>query len=117
MPSIDQLHAVHNRELDVGIVRRPDVATPAGVRIEEWYRAPLVAAIPKTHTLAKRESLRIADLKDQPLILFPRDSGIGLYWLVIEMCDQRDEHVQNLLAELLAGRACARRPVQAAQAL
>lgn len=86
MPSINQLHAVHNRELDVGIVRRPDVATPAGVRIEEWYRAPLVAAIPKAHPLAKRESLRIADLKDQPLILFPRDSGIGLYWLVIEMC-------------------------------
>ena len=169
MPSIDQLYAVYNRELDVGIVRRPDVATPAGVRIEEWYRAPLVAAIPKRHPLAKLESLRIADLKDQPLILFPRDSGIGLYWRVIELCvkakfrpritretrdyatmiglvsagvgiavvpsdtqcirlegvtyrpvqgkdaisalhlafrpDHRDEHAQNLLAELRAGRA------------
>lgn len=86
MPSMEQLYAVHNRELDVGIVRRPDVATPAGVRIEEWYRAPLVAAIPKKHPLAKLEALRIADLKDQPLILFPRDSGIGLYWRVIDLC-------------------------------
>jgi DNA-binding transcriptional LysR family regulator len=86
MPSMEQLYAVHNRELDVGIVRRPDVATPAGVRIEEWYRAPLVAAIPKAHPLAKRESLRFADLKDEPLILFPRDSGIGLYWRVVDLC-------------------------------
>lgn len=169
MPSMEQLYAVHNRELDVGIVRRPDVATPAGVRIEEWYRAPLVAAIPKMHPLAKREALRIADLKDQPLIMFPRDSGIGLYWRVVDLCvkakfrphivretrdyavmiglvaagvgiavvptdtqcirlegvtyrpvqgkdavsalqlafrpDQRDEHMQNLLAELRAVRA------------
>jgi DNA-binding transcriptional LysR family regulator len=86
MPSMEQLYAVHNRELDVGIVRRPDAATPAGVRIEEWYRAPLVAAIPKAHPLAKRESLRFADLKDEPLILFPRDSGIGLYWRVFDLC-------------------------------
>ena len=86
MPSVEQLYAVHNRELDVGIVRRPDMATPAGVRIEEWYRAPLVAAMPKNHALAKRDSLRMADLKDQPLILFPRDSGIGLYWRVVDLC-------------------------------
>lgn len=86
MPSMEQIYAVHNRELDVGIVRRPDAATPLGVRIEEWYRAPLVAAIPKAHPLAKRESLRFADLKDEPLILFPRDSGIGLYWRVVDLC-------------------------------
>lgn len=86
MPSVDQVYALHNREIDVGIVRRPAMKTPAGVRIEEWYRAPLVAAIPKTHVLARRESLRVIDLKDQPLILFPRDSGIGLYWRVIDLC-------------------------------
>ncbi len=86
MTSQDQLYAVHNRELDVGILRRPDVATPAGVRIEEWYRAPLVAAIPRVHPLAKREALKVVDLEDQPLIVFPRESGIGLHWKVMELC-------------------------------
>lgn len=86
MPSIDQLYAVHNRELEVGILRRPDIAIPVGVHLEEWYQAPLVAALPKGHRLAARESLRIADLKDQPLILFPRQSGIGLYWRVVDLC-------------------------------
>lgn len=86
VPSIEQLYALHNRELDVGILRRPDMAIPAGVRLEEWYQAPLVAALPKAHRLAARDELRIADLKDEPLILFPRQSGIGLYWRVVDLC-------------------------------
>jgi len=86
MASQDQLYAVHHRTLDLAILRRPDAATPAGVRIEEWYRAPLVAAIPKGHPLAKKEALEVADLEGQPLIVFPRESGIGLHWKVIELC-------------------------------
>ncbi len=86
IPSMEQLYAVQNRELDVGIVRRPDTSIPTGVRMEEWYQAPLVAAIPKDHRLASRDTLRIADLKDEPLILFPRQSGIGLYWRVVDLC-------------------------------
>jgi DNA-binding transcriptional LysR family regulator len=86
VPSVDQLYALHNRELDVGILRRPDMSIPSGVRMEEWYQAPLVAALPKAHRLAARDSLRIADLKDEPLILFPRQSGIGLYWRVVDLC-------------------------------
>ncbi|MES2958002.1 MAG: LysR substrate-binding domain-containing protein [Pseudomonadota bacterium] len=86
VPSIEQLYALHNRELDVGILRRPDIAIPTGVNLEEWYQAPLVAALPKGHRLAAREELRIADLKDEPLILFPRQSGIGLYWRVVDLC-------------------------------
>jgi len=85
-PSVDQLYAIQNRELDVGILRRPDMSIPAGVCMEEWYQAPLVAALPKGHRLAARETLRIADLKDEPLILFPRQSGIGLYWRVVDLC-------------------------------
>lgn len=86
MPSADQVYAVHNRELDIGIVRPPEVPTPAGVRIEKWYSAPLFAAIPKAHALSRRASLEMAELKDQPLIMFPRDSGIGLYWRVMDLC-------------------------------
>ena len=86
VPSVEQLYALHNRELDVGILRRPDMSIPSGVRMEEWYQAPLVAALPKAHRLAARDSLRIADLKDEPLILFPRQSGIGLYWRVVDLC-------------------------------
>ena len=86
MTSRDQLYAIHARQLDLGILRRPDMPVPPGVRMEEWYTASLVAAIPKSHPLAKKASIGVADLQDQPLIAYPRDSGIGLYWRVIDLC-------------------------------
>ncbi len=41
--------------------------------------------MPEAHALAKG-SIRIGDLRDQPLILYPRHAGIGLYWKVQELC-------------------------------
>jgi len=86
MPSLDQLSALYERTLDVGILRKPDVPPPEGVAVEVWHRAPLVAAIPKGNPLARRPGIRIADLREQPLITYPRDAGIGLYWPVLELC-------------------------------
>jgi DNA-binding transcriptional LysR family regulator len=86
MASLDQLYALRERELDVGILRKPDVSPPDGVTIEPWYRAPLVAAIPKDHALAGRAGIRIKDLRDEALITYPRDAGIGLYWPVMQLC-------------------------------
>jgi DNA-binding transcriptional LysR family regulator len=86
MVSLDQFYALHERTLDVGILRKPDVAPPDGVEIEPWYHAPLIAAIPKDHALARRKGIRINDLRDAPLITYPRDAGIGLYWPVLQLC-------------------------------
>ncbi len=58
---------------------------PDGVAIEPWYPAPLVAALPRDHPLAQRAGIRIADLRFQPLITYPRDAGIGLYWPVLRL--------------------------------
>lgn len=88
MASLDQLYALHERTLDVGILRKPDVVPPTGVEIEPWYHAPLVAAMPSDHPLAIRSSVRIKDLRDEPLITYPRDAGIGLYWPVLKLCAQ-----------------------------
>jgi DNA-binding transcriptional LysR family regulator len=86
MPSLEQLDALDVRRLDVGILRRPDVPTPASVAVEPWYRAPLIAAVPQAHPLAHRRTLAIADLRDEPLVTYPRDAGIGLYWPILQLC-------------------------------
>jgi DNA-binding transcriptional LysR family regulator len=86
MTSLDQLNALHYRTLDAGILRKSDVPAPSGILIEEWYRAPLVAAMANDHPLAKKRAIRISDLRDQPLIMYPRESGIGLYWQVLRLC-------------------------------
>ncbi len=86
MTSADQIYALDDRTLDVGILRHPDIAIPSGVLVERWHQAPLVAALPSDHPLAGQDAIRIADLRDTPLITYPRDSGIGLYWRVLELC-------------------------------
>jgi DNA-binding transcriptional LysR family regulator len=86
MTSLDQLNSLHYRTLDAGIVRRTDMPVPEGVSFEEWYRAPLIVAMANNHPLAKKRSVRIADLRNQPLITYPRNAGIGLYWQVIGLC-------------------------------
>jgi DNA-binding transcriptional LysR family regulator len=86
MTSLDQLNGLHYRTLDAGILRKSDASVPSGILVEEWYRAPLVAAMANDHPLTKRRVIRIADLRDQPLIMYPRDSGIGLYWQVLRLC-------------------------------
>ena len=78
--SLDQIAALHERRIDVGVLRKPDLLLPESVAVEEWHQSLLIAAIPKDHELAKLDGVRIADLRDQPIITYPRDAGIGLYW-------------------------------------
>jgi DNA-binding transcriptional LysR family regulator len=85
MTSLEQLAALDARSLDVGILRKPAVAGPKGVAIEPWYVAPLVAALPKNHPLLAKRALRIADFDGEPLITYPRDAGVGLYWPVLQL--------------------------------
>lgn len=88
MASVAQLGALYERALDVGILRKPDMRPPEGVHLEQWYRAPLVAAVPEGHALARQDAVAMADLADEALITYPRDAGIGLYWPVMQLCAQ-----------------------------
>ncbi|RQO41210.1 LysR family transcriptional regulator [Variovorax sp. KBW07] len=85
MTSLDQLDAVHGRGLDVAVLRRPNVEIPTGLIVEEWYQSPLTAIVPRDHPLSGKP-LRIADLRDEPLVMYPRNAGIGLYWKVQDLC-------------------------------
>ena len=86
LTSLEQLHELGERTLDVGVLRKVDVAAPKGIRIVEWYRTPLVAAMPKDHPRARAGSLSLSDLKDEPFIMYPRRAGTGIYWQVMELC-------------------------------
>ena len=85
-PSLEQLHGLLDRTLDLGILRKPEIRIPAGIEISEWYRAPLVVAIQDDHALARRPSLSLGQLKGEPFVMYPRDAGTGLYWQILDMC-------------------------------
>ena len=52
LTSLEQLHELGERTLDVGVLRKLDVSAPKGITIVEWYRTPLVVAMPKDHLRA-----------------------------------------------------------------
>src|SRR6202042_3517837 len=64
--TLEQLHGLLERTLDLGILRKPEVRIPAGIEIREWYRAPLVVAIQQDHPLARRPSLSLSQLEAEP---------------------------------------------------
>jgi DNA-binding transcriptional LysR family regulator len=86
MGSLDQLDALHERVIDLGVLRKPDTNTVGGLSIEPWYAAPLVVAMADDHPLAGKHAVSVKDLRADAFIMYPRDAGIGLYWRVMELC-------------------------------
>jgi DNA-binding transcriptional LysR family regulator len=86
LPSLEQLHELGERTLDIGVLRRLDASAPKGITIVEWYRTPLVVAMPKDHVRAASRSVLLSDLKTEPFIMYPRQAGTGIYWQVMDLC-------------------------------
>jgi DNA-binding transcriptional LysR family regulator len=94
LASLDQIVALHDQKIDVGVLRKPDLEMPAGIVVEPWHTTPLIAAVPSGHSLAGRKAIRILDLRNQPIITYPRDAGIGLYWPFLSLCAKANFHPQ-----------------------
>ncbi len=91
LTSLEQLHELGERTLDVGVLRKVDLSAPKGIRIVEWYRMPLMVAIPQDHPRAACGTLSLADLKSEAFIMYPRHAGTGIYWQVMDLCTKAGE--------------------------
>jgi DNA-binding transcriptional LysR family regulator len=47
---------------------------------------PLLAVVPTRHTAARQDKLKLAALRDEPFIMFPREAGPTLFDTVITSC-------------------------------
>lgn len=72
-----QGRALGQHEIDVGFLRPPLDQT--ALECELLYEEEFVVVLPKSHRLAKRRTVRIHDIADEPLILFDRNFSSGLY--------------------------------------
>lgn len=72
-----QNEALRKCEIDVGFLRPPvdQVILDCELLLEEEF----VVVLPQVHRLAKRKSLRLKDVADEPLIIFDRNFSCGLY--------------------------------------
>jgi DNA-binding transcriptional LysR family regulator len=72
-----QNESLHKGEIDIGFLRPP--LDQLNLDCELLFEEEFVAVLPKTHKLAKRRSLRLKEIADEPLIIFDRSFSTGLY--------------------------------------
>lgn len=80
-----QIAALRENRTDIGIVVLP-VVDGAGLSVELIRRGTLAAALPDGHSLAEAPALSLADLADEPWILFPGRYGPGLHGRIMTAC-------------------------------
>jgi LysR family hydrogen peroxide-inducible transcriptional activator len=73
-------------QLDVGVLALP-VEAP-GCEARELYSEPFTVALPQHHALAARKTLRVADLRDETLLLL--EDGHCLRDQALEICSRVD---------------------------
>jgi LysR family hydrogen peroxide-inducible transcriptional activator len=78
------LEKLHAGELDVGVLALP--VELAGLETRELYREPFTVALPERHALAARDSVRLADLKGETLLLL--EEGHCLRDQALEVCSR-----------------------------
>jgi DNA-binding transcriptional LysR family regulator len=78
-----QSQALRKHEIDVGFLRPP--LDQMALDCELLYEEEFVVILPKSHRLAKRRTLRIHDIEDEPLIIFDRNFSSGLYDKILSL--------------------------------
>jgi len=99
-------------DLDIGLALHPQPI--GGVRSELLRREPVAALLSKRHRLADAQSIALDELRDETLLLFPRQLSPAYYDHIVAACEQagfeprihafQDPPVNAMLARLPGGR-------------
>ncbi len=82
------LEKLHSGEIDVGILALP--VAMDGLDSQVLYKEPFTVAVPASHRLAQRSSIRVDDLHDETLLLL--EDGHCLRDQALDICSSTDIH-------------------------
>ena len=86
MATLRQMDALGARELDLGLIRPPEVPIPDGLATEVLRQDPLVLVLPLGHPLARQQAVAISDLQGLPFVMYPKNAGTGIYPQIFRLC-------------------------------
>ncbi|VVD93287.1 HTH-type transcriptional regulator BenM [Pandoraea iniqua] len=90
LPSSRQLDALEAREIDVALLRLDaQQPAPSSLVLTPLVVEPLVLAMHAGHPLAKAAKVRIADLRDEAFIAYPRSAGVVMFAQIHALCAKR----------------------------
>ena len=79
------LERLVGERIDAALIR-PGPSDPEGVRVVQLVDEPMMLVLPAAHPHAKAAALSLDAVKDDALVLFPRDAGQSLFDAVIAGC-------------------------------
>lgn len=83
LTSGEQLDALYEREIGVGLVRLPLEAS--GIVVEALLEERLLVALPAGHPLERLERVSVEEIRDLPLVFFTRRLVPGLHEHILEL--------------------------------
>ncbi|AJY15604.1 LysR family transcriptional regulator [Burkholderia multivorans] len=83
----EQVLALRQDRTDAGLVVLP-VPDAGDIQIEPLLRDRMVAALPDGHRLARRRRIALAELADEPWVLFAAHHGPGMHARIVSACAQ-----------------------------
>jgi LysR family transcriptional regulator, hydrogen peroxide-inducible genes activator len=87
-PTAAMLTKLRASDIDLGILALP--VDLDGLEARDLYDEPFMVAVPATHPLAKRDSIRVQDLHEETLLLL--EDGHCLRDQALEVCGQAGMH-------------------------
>ncbi|MBL8211700.1 MAG: LysR family transcriptional regulator [Bryobacterales bacterium] len=82
--SSEILKALRNGSADLGLLRGADRDTQIQTLLR--WKEPMVAILPPDHTLARAGGIKLAQLKGEPFVLFPRHVGPAFHDDILRHC-------------------------------
>jgi DNA-binding transcriptional LysR family regulator len=86
MFTIDQIDAVQQGHLDIGLIRFRGTEPSSDLLLHEISQDPLRLVVHASDPLAQREDVAVAELKQHGFIVYPRGTGTSLTLLVRQLC-------------------------------
>ena len=86
IPVQEQITALEQHRLDVGIIRAPAGPLPNDLRIRHFTRSRLLAVVPQDLAARLPQRVRLTDLADEPFIALRDPDGVGLAHHVSTLC-------------------------------
>tara|TARA_R110002153_G_scaffold18300_1_gene63966 strand:+ start:639 stop:1550 length:912 start_codon:yes stop_codon:yes gene_type:complete len=112
MTVTEQIEALTDERIDVAFSRPLQNSISDEFISHNIYIDKLVAIVNTNHQLADKQTINLAQLKDEHFILFKRDEALGLFDEIIIRCKQagfspniisQPRHMQTLVTEVAAG--------------
>ncbi len=83
--SIEQIHELQAKRIDVGIIRTP-IFDAGDLTLKVIKKERMIAVLPITHPLAQRKSIRLATLSNEKFMMFPPNKVFSLYTKTLFAC-------------------------------